>query len=268
MKELFKRAITGIIYILLLLTAVFIRNKDAFDFLLLIFSLVCLYEFVRIIKLKGNYVYVAFLLIWWGFIYFLQKTLWFWILLLPTLTVNLYLLYFMFSDSKAHLGNGTKFALSLFYVGGGGIFLALIPYKEAAFSEYLIFGVFLLAWVNDTFAYLVGKLLGKHKLYEKVSPNKTIEGAVGGFVFTLITAYFFASQTNELSKVQWQILAFIIVIFGGLGDLVESYFKRKSKLKNSGTILPGHGGMLDRFDSLIFAAPFVYLVIHLFGHVS
>ena len=144
----------------------------------------------------------------------------------------------------------------------------MIPYRDTEFAKYLITGIFIMIWVNDSFAYLVGKSIGRTKLFPSVSPKKTVEGALGGFVFTLIATYFLAKYEPILSVKQWFILAIVVVFFGTLGDLVESKLKREAGVKDSGAILPGHGGMLDRLDSLIFAAPFAYLTLYIFTYVS
>jgi len=119
--------------------------------------------------------------------------------------------------------------------------------------------------MNDSFAYLIGKQFGKNKLYPSVSPKKTVEGAIGGLVFGLLAAVLIAQIDPLLSLYQWLLLATVVVITGNLGDLLESKFKRVAGVKDSGAILPGHGGMLDRLDSLIFAAPFAYLLIIIFN---
>ena len=126
-----------------------------------------------------------------------------------------------------------------------------------------IIGFFILICINDSFAYLVGKSFGRTKLYEKVSPNKTIEGAVGGLVAAIIGAYFISIYITSLSYLNWTIIAIITVIFGVLGDLMESKFKREAGVKDSSNLIPGHGGFLDRLDSVIFAAPFVYVYLHI-----
>ena len=120
----------------------------------------------------------------------------------------------------------------------------------------------LLIWTNDSFAFLVGKNFGKHKLFEKVSPKKTIEGFIGGLVFSIIVGVIIGQYSGIFSISSWIIIAIIVAVFGSLGDLVESKFKRQANIKDSGTIMPGHGGLLDRLDSLFFLAPFVYLYIH------
>ena len=122
--------------------------------------------------------------------------------------------------------------------------------------------ILVLTWVNDSFAFLIGKNFGKTKLFVSVSPKKTIEGFVGGFIFALIAGYIISLFNSDLSLNDWFIVAGIVSIIGTIGDLVESKLKRQAKIKDSGTIMPGHGGILDRLDSLLFVAPFVYLYIN------
>ena len=139
-----------------------------------------------------------------------------------------------------------------------------IPFLNAEFNyvNSSILGVFVLIWTNDTFAFLVGKNFGKHKLLERISPNKTIEGFVGGMVFTFLVSLLLASQFDtSLTIVQWIVIAGIVSIFGVLGDLIESMFKRQAGVKDSSNFIPGHGGFLDRFDSVIFAAPFIFIYL-------
>lgn len=267
MKEIYKRAITGIIYVVLLLSAVFL-NSDAFDFLFMAFGLACLFEYKRIVKLKGYYVFVAYLALWWAYIYLIQKEWIINILLVATLVTDILLLYFLLSKKEKVFTPIEKFLCGLLFLGGGCIFLTMIPYRGGGFEKILIMGIFILIWVNDSFAYLVGRKLGRTKLFPSVSPKKTIEGAAGGLVFALIAAYIISIFENNLSILQWLILATVIVVTGNLGDLIESKFKRKAKIKDSGAILPGHGGIWDRLDSLVFAAPFAFLTLIIFSHVS
>ncbi|WP_340202883.1 phosphatidate cytidylyltransferase [Ascidiimonas sp. W6] len=271
MKELFKRSITGILYVFLLLAAVML-NTQAFNFLFLVFGLVCLYEFKKLIKLSGYYIFLAFLGLWWLFIYliedFHQKKSLALLLLAATILTNFFLLSELFGKKTPKYSNTARFTISLFYIGTGCIFLTMIPYYEYHFSKFLIIGIFVLIWVNDSFAFLVGKTLGKNKLFPSVSPKKTIEGFAGGVFFALIAAYVLSRYHNDLSLLQWFVLAIVVVVTGTVGDLVESKFKRMAGVKDSGAILPGHGGLLDRLDSLVFAAPFAYLTLQIFGYVS
>lgn len=266
MKELFRRLLTGAVYVILLLSAVFL-SSDAFDFLFMIFGLACLYEYKRLTQLKGYLIFIAYLILWWAYIYLIKDRFLINVLMSLTVTVNLTLIYYLFKGRRLE-SRLEKFLVGLLYIGGGCIFLTMIPYKDDAFAKFLIMGIFILIWVNDSFAYLVGKTMGRTKLFPAVSPKKTVEGSLGGLVFTIVAAYFMARYEPIVNPLQWVILATVIVIAGGLGDLVESKMKREAGVKDSGAILPGHGGMLDRLDSLIFAAPFAYLTLNLFTYVS
>jgi len=267
MRELLRRSITGVIYVVLLLGAVFL-SSDAFDFLFMAFGLGCLYEFKRIVRLKGYYIFMAYLALWWTFIYLTNDVTVVNLLMLCTITVDIVLLRFLFSKKPKVFSSFQKFFIGLFYIGGGCIFLTMIPYKIDEFAQFLIMGIFILIWVNDTFAYLVGRTLGRTKLFPAVSPKKTIEGSVGGLIFALLAAYFLSWYETRLSVTEWMAMACLIVVAGSLGDLLESKFKRMAGVKDSGAILPGHGGIWDRLDSLVFAAPFAYLILNIFSYVS
>ena len=266
MRELLRRLITGAVYVFLLLSAVFL-SSDAFNFLFMVFGLACLYEYKRLVLLRGYYIFIAYLGLWWLYIYLINDKILINMLMFITIGVDLLLLNYLFSKKKKIHWTYQKFITGLFYIGGGCIFLTMIPYKDNEFAKFLIMGIFVLIWINDSFAYLVGKTFGKTKLFPRVSPKKTVEGVIGGLVFTLIGTYFLAKYEPILSPGQWLILAVIMVLFGTLGDLVESKLKREAGVKDSGAILPGHGGLLDRLDSLIFAAPFAYLTLYIFSNV-
>lgn len=271
MNEFLKRSITGILYVFILLSAVFLSH-DAFNFLFLVFGLVCLYEFKKLIKLRGYYIFIAFLGLWWFFTYLLNETherqVVHYALLAGCLTINLFLIRYLLSAKKRNYSSFAKFTISLLYIGGGCIFLTLIPYHEGHFTKSLIIGVFILIWTNDTFAYFIGKTMGRRPLYSSISPRKTLEGSIAGVLGAGIAGYLFSQYQREFTPVQWVALALLISIAGICGDLIESKFKRAAAVKDSGAILPGHGGLLDRLDSLIFAAPFVYLFIQLIAYVS
>ena len=267
MKEILRRSLTGAVYIILLLSAVFL-SSDAFDFLFMAFGLACLYEYKKLVNLRGYHIFAAYLGIWWAYIYLVKDQELINILMFVTIFVDVLLLINLFSKKEIKFNTFKKFAVGLFYIGGGCIFLTMIPYKNDAFAKLLIMGIFILIWVNDSFAYLVGKSIGRTKLFPSVSPKKTVEGTLGGFIFAIGAAYIIATQEQLISPVQWMILATVIVIAGSLGDLIESKMKRAAGVKDSGAILPGHGGMLDRLDSLVFAAPFAYLTLNIFSYVS
>ena len=131
-------------------------------------------------------------------------------------------------------------------------------------GKYFIIILFCLIWINDIFAYLTGMAFGKHKLFERISPKKTIEGSLGGLVMTVVTAYLVNHYwLNFWSTWEMIGLAAVVVVFGSLGDLCESMMKRQAGVKDSGNVIPGHGGILDRFDATFLAVPAVwcYLMI-------
>lgn len=138
-------------------------------------------------------------------------------------------------------------------------------YRYDIFGEIsgarLILLVFSLIWLNDIFAYLTGRLLGKHKLFPRISPGKTIEGSLGGLFFTTLAVCFFSHFCGWLSLPCAIGMAIISVVFGSFGDLCESMLKRQAGVKDSGKLIPGHGGILDRFDSILFSVPFIFVYL-------
>ncbi len=144
--------------------------------------------------------------------------------------------------------------------------LWLTYYPGPQYNWHLLLSFFIIVWVYDSFAYFSGILFGKHRLYERISPKKSWEGAIGGFIFALITAYILSLFFAELSRPMWYIFASITAIFATLGDLTESMLKRSYCIKDSGKFFPGHGGVLDRFDSIFIAAPTIFIFLQLLGN--
>jgi phosphatidate cytidylyltransferase len=142
---------------------------------------------------------------------------------------------------------------------------SLIPHGDIIFSPGIIIGFFLLIWANDTGAYLAGISFGRHRLMERISPKKTWEGFFGGLIIAALAAWLLSGWLGAVDRTGWLVISIIISVAGTYGDLIESMLKRSTGVKDSGTILPGHGGFLDRFDSTIISFPLVYLFIALFG---
>ena len=160
--------------------------------------------------------------------------------------------------------------MSAYFLGLGYItvplsFLSLLAIENGTFVYEYLLGIFILTWCMDTGGYFVGSAFGKTKLFEKVSPKKSWEGVIGGLVLGSIGAYILSLYFDKLTTTQWLISAFIIGICGLCGDLVESHMKRIAERKDSGSSIPGHGGFLDRFDSLFFAIPFYLALIKILG---
>ncbi len=132
------------------------------------------------------------------------------------------------------------------------------------YSPYVLLGIFIIIWVYDTGAYLTGMLWGKHKLFRRISPKKSWEGVIGGTVIALGTGILLASFFSDLTKTEWILTVLVIVFFGTMGDLAESMLKRRVGVKDSGHILPGHGGFLDRFDGFLLAIPVIVTLVEFF----
>jgi len=142
---------------------------------------------------------------------------------------------------------------------------SILGHDSCVFSPGIIIGFFILLWANDTGAYLVGVTFGKHRLMERISPKKSWEGFFGGLIIAALAAWLFSGWLGVVDTKGWLIISVIVSIAGTYGDLLESMLKRSLDVKDSGTIMPGHGGFLDRFDSVVISFPLVYLYISLFG---
>ena len=271
MNETLKRFLSGVVYVTLLLTATY--TKTSFFILFGIFMLIAIYEFCQLTKLN---IYLpllfgcsAYFLVVGQYITKIDLYL-----LIITLLVSVKCVFLLF-NSKSTISQLSKYIFVLGYATLPFIFIAKVPFGESDYNPKIIISIFIIIWTNDTFAYLVGKTIGKHKLFESVSPKKTLEGFIGGFLFSIIAAvlisrYYFNPKINYQEKLLfiWTVTAIIISVFSTLGDLIESKFKRIAGVKDSGKIMPGHGGVLDRLDSIIFVAPFVYLFYKILNHVS
>jgi len=142
-------------------------------------------------------------------------------------------------------------------------YFVFIPINPSEYNPNTLFGFIFILWIYDSAAYIGGSSFGKHTMFKRISPKKSWEGTIFGFVISCIAGLFMTRLFPDLNSFEWLIVAIITVITGNFGDLFESLFKRKIGIKDSGNILPGHGGILDRFDSLLFAAPAVYFFLKL-----
>ena len=262
MRELLVRALSGLVYTGVIIGSI-LYSKESFYIVFYLLMILCLFEFKNLIKLSYKWTFVVATLIYFRFsnLPILDFKYFHFFLIVSIFVPFIYQVL----KSKVNLTSSKlgHYLLALAYISIPFTLLTQIPFISNSYHPRIIIGFFILIWINDSFAYLVGKSFGRTKLYEKVSPNKTIEGAVGGLVAAIIGAYFISIYITSLSYLNWTIIAIITVIFGILGDLMESKFKREAGVKDSSNLIPGHGGFLDRLDSVIFAAPFVYVYLHI-----
>lgn len=277
MKEILIRTLSGVLYISIIIFAMF-TSREWFMGLFFVLAIITLSEYLKLVHLTS---YLAYFLLAAGF-YFLSYRVFsenaVYLLLILSGFVNLFLLKDVLWTSQIPMFEKKKYITVIFYIISGFVFLTLIPVLNinGKFKPEIIVAVFVLIWSNDTFAFLIGKNFGKHKLLERISPKKTIEGFVGGLIGTLLAGFviFNVLQAYSLFDARiyplwvWITMAIIVSVFGTIGDLIQSKFKRQAGVKDSGIIMPGHGGLYDRLDSIIYASPFVYAFLLIVDNVS
>ena len=273
MNESITRSLSGIVYILLLIAAT-LYSPISFIALFGIFLFIAVNEFSRLANLDKA---IPLIIAAAGFIlfgpFFNNQAYVNLLLDAAALFISISLLIELFKKGPALPRDKTGRLVRLIgYVVIPFMLIIKLPFisprNNFDQSKYVIIGMFIIIWANDTFAYVVGKSIGKRKLFERISPKKTVEGFVGGMLFSLAGAYIIGLYYPILTPWQWMFFAAILVVFGTLGDLVESKLKRTAGVKDSGTIMPGHGGILDRLDSILFAIPFLFLYYQILNYVS
>lgn len=269
LKTLGTRSLSGAIFVVLLLGSVW-YGYTSFCLFFLLVSLMGLKEFYNLsanFKLQ-SFNWIGLLLGLFFYLLFIN-----WHLFLPQLSlgkIQSLVVLFPFILLVAALFTSTSQAvLSAIYTMAGLIY-AVLPFtllqslvltNEGEYKPHLLTGVIFLIWSNDTFAYLGGSLFGKNKMIERISPGKTWEGTIFGILMTFVISFILQRYLITFNDNRWIILGALVPVLATLGDLVESLLKRQAGVKDTGNIMPGHGGVLDRFDSLIFVTPFVYILL-------
>ena len=272
------RAITGLFFVLVMLGSVLL-GQYVFGLFYLLLGAFVLYEFYKLVSqsvakpdipagiVNGALVYAGFALLIYSDnmtlpILLSYKATYSLLFLLPV-TFTVVFIRQLFKQAMLPFNNVAYTFLGIVLVIAPFTFFHALAYLHGAYNFHFPLAFLVLLWANDTGAYLVGRRFGKTKLFERHSPKKTWEGLIGGIIISAGIALIFAHFYNDLPWNQWVSVAIIISCFGTLGDLVESMFKRSINVKDSGGILPGHGGLLDRFDGLFLAVPVVYAYLYL-----
>ena len=267
MKELIVRSISGLLYSTIIIFAMF-ASRELFLALFFFLGLLTLNEFQKLVQLKSYFSYLIFATLLFLLSYKILNENAIYVYAITAIFVNTFLIRDVLVTSRIPMFFEKKYITLVFYLIAGFVFLGLIPYRDGIFYPKIIVGVFLLIWANDSFAYLVGKNFGKRKLLERISPKKTIEGFLGGFAATLVVSFFIFKYFGILSLKNWLFIALLVSIIGTFGDLIQSKFKRQAGVKDSGALMPGHGGMYDRLDSVLFVSPFIYAFLEIVAYVS
>jgi phosphatidate cytidylyltransferase len=243
-------------------------NLWSFFALFFLITLFALYEFFSLLNQSGIYVNRVFALLGGGFFFLVNYLVQAEVAPIATYYALIAFIFLLFLLELFQQNNQPFFRiantfLGIVYISVPLSFFSGLAFITGTYNWQLPMGMLLLLWANDIGGYAAGRLMGKTKLFERVSPKKTWEGSIGGAVLAMITAAVITHYFNALGGFHWYVLAAIIVVFGSLGDLVESLLKRSLHVKDSGHLIPGHGGFLDRFDGLLIAAPFLVAYLKL-----
>ena len=262
-----QRAVTGVLFVIVLVGCI-LYSPLSFGILFTIISVLSVHEFAQLVSkssevsinktitaLGGAYLFLALMS------FCTQQSVGARVFL-PYLGLLLYMMITeLYLKKKNPTGNWAYSMLSQLYVALPFALLNVLAFQNSpetgsvTYNPILPLSIFVFIWLSDTGAYCVGSLIGKHRLFERISPKKSWEGSIGGGIFSIASSLGFAHFFPFMPGWHWVGLAIVVVIFGTWGDLTESLMKRQLGIKDSGNILPGHGGMLDRFDSALMAIP-------------
>lgn len=266
-KNLVVRAISGAVLVALVVLSILLSSCYCFGVLFFAVMMLSLVEFYKMAEkiegvsvdkwmgLAGGVVLYAAAF----FVSFLGKSVT--LFSVYALYVSVLMAFELFRGKQSPIQNLSATLLGHLYVSVPFVLFCLVEGATQQ-SKYLLLAFFVIIWASDTGAYLVGRFFGRHKMFERISPKKTWEGFAGGLIFAMVSGYIFhrLAVVDTLELAFWLALSAGVFVFGVLGDLVESMFKRCVGVKDSGNLIPGHGGFLDRFDSALLAAPVLYLL--------
>ena len=276
MKNLVQRTITGVLFVAILVGGI-LFSPLTFGLLFMLITALSVWEFARLVNQRADVAVNPFITTLGGVYLFLAIYCYCTEatdarIFIPYLLILIYLLISeLYLKQPSPMNNWAYSLMSQLYVALPFALLCVLAFQRNAvesdsspisFNAILPLSVFIFNWSNDTGAYCTGMLFGRHRLFERISPKKSWEGSVGGGIISVIVSLVMAHFFPFLSTLQWVGFALVVVVFGTWGDLVESLLKRQLGIKDSGNILPGHGGMLDRFDSTLLAVPAVVLYLY------
>ncbi len=269
MKGLLQRTITGLLFVLIVTGCIY-ASPVTFVLLFAIIAGACLWEFFGLVLTRqhrrdrvrrmlglglGMVPFLMGTIVQLDLVHDQESFIAIASLLIFPLTFSVFI-YELYTKSERPFVNVAFVMLGLVYIGVPFALLLTVAFDGDNYYPNLVFSLLVMNWVNDSGAYVVGSRIGKTPLFPRISPKKTWEGSAGGMGLTLLFALLLTYVFQQLDLADWLLLAVIVVIFGSLGDLVESMLKRSVQIKDSGSLLPGHGGLLDRFDAFIFLLPF------------
>ena len=274
MKNLKIRSLTGIVYVGIITLSV-AYGSYTFLALFMIITILCLWEFYRLLNVRkitniNPYIHgVGGAVLFLATFLYISKTTDRAIFVLYLLYIVGTLVYELYAKQEKPIERLAYILFGQCYIALSFSVLNLLAFPDTTanppvYQRVWIFALLVFIWANDTGAYLTGAQLGKHQLWERISPKKTWEGFFGGLTFTIIAAFFFAHFHPQIAVYHWIALSISVVVFSTYGDLFESLIKRSVEVKDSGNCLPGHGGFLDRFDSLLLAVYAVLFYLRLF----
>ena len=261
MQTWLRLGITGLIFSGAMLGGVY-GGPLAYTLLFALVSILCLWEFYKMVLPADNKMRIVLAMLC-GMAPFVLSALYCWgianqvhFLWGGFVLVFIVFLYELFQATTRPFEQVAYITLASVYIGVPFALLNAIAFESGTYQPQIIVGFLLLTWMSDSAAYVFGSMLGRRPLFPRVSPKKTWEGTIGGVLFSMALSIGLFYWLGKVSLTDWLVLGAIVSIFGTLGDLVESMLKRSFQLKDSGNLLPGHGGFLDRFDAFIFMLPF------------
>lgn len=268
MKEFLIRTISGILFVFVVISSI-LAHELSFLLLFLLILVFSLNEYYRLLYKIKFHPYRPASIIAGTFLFLLNYLVAAGTVEQEFLMINLAVLLMfpalpLFYSPKSFTGSLISSLSGWIYIV---LPLSLVPFLAFRGKEYhpeLVLGSFAVIWINDSLAYVTGTLIGKHRMFPSISPRKSWEGFTGGLILTLAATPLLAYLFPVYNYVQWGILSLVIIITGTAGDFMESALKRNARVKDSGILMPGHGGFLDRFDSFIFSISFVFLYYKLF----